>query len=144
MNQISIVTDHEQTIALQHAADTAEAHARENVALRAEIVRIKKELSFAYKTAEHNFAQYQNANDELQRRPAISSVAEAEIAKLRAEVERLEKDAERYRWLRSRDLDTIVEGGVFAGKVPDNVVLNGDDLDAAIDAAIAAQKGSAA
>lgn len=54
--------------------------------------------------------------------------------------ERLEKDAARYQWLRSRDLDTIVEGGVFAGKVPDNVVLNGDDLDAAIDAAIAAHR----
>lgn len=44
-------------------------------------------------------------------------------------------DAARYRWLRSRDLDTIKAGGVFAGKTPDNVVLNGEDLDAAIDAA---------
>lgn len=30
------------------------------------------------------------------------------------------------------------QGGIFAGKTPDNVVMNGDDLDAAIDAAIAA------
>ena len=42
--------------------------------------------------------------------------------------------AERYGWLRDRDLDTIHQGGVFAGKTPENLVLSGDDLDAAIDA----------
>lgn len=44
---------------------------------------------------------------------------------------------QRYEWLRARALDTIEKGGVFAGRTPDNVVLNGDDLDAAIDAAMA-------
>ncbi|WP_027015518.1 hypothetical protein [Comamonas composti] len=48
-------------------------------------------------------------------------------------------DAMRYRWLRERDLDTLSKGGVFAGMTPNNVVLNGDDLDDAIDAAIAAR-----
>jgi hypothetical protein len=49
----------------------------------------------------------------------------------------VQRDAERYRWLRDRDLETInTEGGVFAGKVPDNVVMNGDDLDQAIDEAM--------
>ena len=48
-------------------------------------------------------------------------------------------DAERYRFLRERDLDAIYLGGVFAGKTPDNLVLNGDDLDAAVDAARAAE-----
>ena len=47
-------------------------------------------------------------------------------------------DADRYRWLRSRDLDAISQGGVFAGMTPENVILNGEDLDEAIDAAIAA------
>ena len=42
--------------------------------------------------------------------------------------------AERYGWLRDRDLNTIHRGGVFAGKTPENLVLSGDDLDAAIDA----------
>lgn len=42
--------------------------------------------------------------------------------------------AERYACLRERDLSTIYQGGVFAGKTPENVVLNGADLDAAIDA----------
>lgn len=46
------------------------------------------------------------------------------------------RDAERYRWLRERDLDTIKQGGVFAGMTPANVVLNGPDLDSAIDAAM--------
>ena len=54
-----------------------------------------------------------------------------------ARIEELERDAARYRYLRDRDLDTIDKGGVFAGRTPQNVVLNGDDLDAAIDAAMA-------
>lgn len=49
-------------------------------------------------------------------------------------------DAERYRWLRERDLDTVHAGGVFAGRTPDNVVLNGADLDTAIDAAMASHE----
>jgi hypothetical protein len=42
--------------------------------------------------------------------------------------------AKRYAWLRERDLNTLHEGGVFAGRTPHNVVLNGADLDEAIDA----------
>lgn len=42
--------------------------------------------------------------------------------------------AARYRFLRERDLETISQGGVFAGMTPDNVVLNGEDLDQAVDA----------
>ncbi|WP_186145961.1 rod-binding protein [Burkholderia gladioli] len=49
--------------------------------------------------------------------------------------EAAEADAFRYRFLRDRPLDTIKAGGVFAGMTPENVVLNGADLDAAIDAA---------
>ncbi|WP_430283926.1 hypothetical protein [Pseudomonas aeruginosa] len=58
------------------------------------------------------------------------------ILKLIAEVEHLRKDAARYRWLRERDLETIRQGGVFAGMTPENIVLNQEDLDAAIDAAL--------
>ncbi|QIH05133.1 MULTISPECIES: hypothetical protein [unclassified Pseudomonas] len=47
----------------------------------------------------------------------------------------LRKDAERYQWLRSRDLETISHGGVFAGLTPQNMVLNEETLDEAIDAA---------
>ena len=39
----------------------------------------------------------------------------------------------RYKFLWERDLSTIAEGGVFAGKVPDNHVLNGVTLDDEID-----------
>jgi len=52
----------------------------------------------------------------------------------------MEKDIQRYHWLRTRNLDTINDGGIFAGQTPQNIVLNGDDLDQAIDAAIAAQR----
>lgn len=51
-----------------------------------------------------------------------------------SEMERFDKDIQRYRHLRSKDLDTISNGrGVFAGIVPDNLVINGADLDQAID-----------
>lgn len=52
------------------------------------------------------------------------------------------QDAARYRWLRDRDLGTVQRGGVFAGMTPANVVLNGEDLDSAIDAA-RTQEGAA-
>lgn len=47
-------------------------------------------------------------------------------------------DAERYRYLRERDLDTIADGGVFVGMTPANIVLNLEDLDTWVDAAIRA------
>lgn len=52
------------------------------------------------------------------------------------EREASERDAKRYRWLRTRDLDTISKGGVFAGMTPDNIVLNEEDLDQAVDVAM--------
>ena len=67
---------------------------------------------------------------------AWPSEASAEIERLADALMERERDARRYRFLRSRDLDAIVDGGVFAGKVPDNVVLNGEDLDREIDAAM--------
>lgn len=43
------------------------------------------------------------------------------------------RDAERYRKLRAVDIDAIDKGGIFAGLTPDNVVINGEDLDIAVD-----------
>lgn len=55
--------------------------------------------------------------------------------RLLAEVER---DATRYRYLRNRrtrDVD-VACGGIFAGLVPENRILGGEDLDRAIDTAL--------
>ncbi|ALJ98718.1 hypothetical protein [Burkholderia thailandensis] len=57
------------------------------------------------------------------------------MASLLDRLEAAELYADRYRYLRERPLNAVSVGGVFAGKTPDNVVLNGADLDAAIDAA---------
>ena len=57
----------------------------------------------------------------------------------KADILELHKDAARYQWLRSRDLDAIDRGGIFVGMTPQNVVINGDDLDKAIDAAMSAE-----
>lgn len=56
------------------------------------------------------------------------------------EAPQLRMDAGRYRWLRSRDLEAISQGGVFAGLTPDNLVLNEETLDQAIDDAMAKPK----
>lgn len=53
-----------------------------------------------------------------------------------ARIAELERDAERYQYLRNADVKVITKGGIFAGKTPDNIVMNGDDLDNEIDAAI--------
>jgi len=57
-----------------------------------------------------------------------------------AKAVKAERDAERYQWLRSRNIDTVHRGGVFAGVTPDNYVLNGEDLDRHIDVAIRKRK----
>ena len=54
--------------------------------------------------------------------------------------EKLELDAARYRWLRSRDLETVYDGGIFIGMTPDNYVLNFEDCDHEVDAAMMAEK----
>jgi hypothetical protein len=50
-----------------------------------------------------------------------------------AQMDDVLKDAERYRKLRNADIDSVSKGGVFAGLTPDNVVINGEDLDIAVD-----------
>lgn len=55
---------------------------------------------------------------------------------LMIEVETLRLDAMRYQVLRQADVDTIQNGGLFAGLVPDNKVINGVDLDEQADAVI--------
>jgi hypothetical protein len=52
------------------------------------------------------------------------------------EYETVKRDAQRYRWLRRRDVDTINLGGLFVGKTPENIVITDIDLDVAIDTAM--------
>ncbi|MBD8671667.1 hypothetical protein [Pseudomonas lurida] len=66
-----------------------------------------------------------------------------EFEALIAENRTLHKNAERYLVLRQADVDTIQNGGLFAGLTPDNIVINGHDLDDRVDALIAARMGTA-
>lgn len=69
-------------------------------------------------------------------KPLGFRLSEKDAARLRVFMDECNSqacDAKRYRWLWNRDLDTIKKGGVFAGMVPENVVINGKDLDMAID-----------
>ena len=63
----------------------------------------------------------------------------SELESIKAERDSLLRDAERYRWIRHRNLDTISQGGVFAGMTPQNLVINEETLDEAIDAAMAVE-----
>jgi hypothetical protein len=58
------------------------------------------------------------------------------------EIERLREDAARYRYLRNRPEDTIGKGGIFAGMTPKNVILTEDDLDRAVDRAMADEQAA--
>lgn len=53
------------------------------------------------------------------------------------------RDVERYQVLRQADVDTIHNGGLFAGLTPDNIVINGHHLDERTDAVIDARKAPA-
>lgn len=48
--------------------------------------------------------------------------------------------AERYQVLRQADIDTIHNGGLFAGLTPENIVISGRDLDDRTDAVINSRK----
>lgn len=52
------------------------------------------------------------------------------------EIDALRKDAQRYRFLRDVDVDTIERGGVFVGVTPANLIVTGVDLDKHVDAAM--------
>jgi len=52
------------------------------------------------------------------------------------EITAAEKDQARYQYLRSRDLETIDQGGLFVGMTPVNIVINLTDLDELVDAAM--------
>ena len=52
--------------------------------------------------------------------------------------EAMERDAKRYRYIRNRRTcqASIKTGGIFAGRIPENLILGGEDLDRAIDGAM--------
>jgi hypothetical protein len=60
----------------------------------------------------------------------------AYIGDLEAACDSMRKNDQRYRWLRKRNLETVHQGGVFVGLTPHNLVLNGEDMDKAVDAAM--------
>ena len=59
---------------------------------------------------------------------------------LQVSAENVLTQALRYQHLRGVDLDKVYVGGVFVGLTPENIVLNGEELDQAVDAAIAGQR----
>lgn len=90
--------------------------------------------------------QYQRQVAELEQQLAMAhrmiECREANELNLEKQLVDARRDAERYKFLRARDLDTIDIGGIFVGVVPDNLVINENDLDAAVDAAIAERQES--
>ena len=80
--------------------------------------------------------QTEQAEAFLSKPPLSAGDIVSERDQLKAENESLRADAERYRVLRRADIDTIHNGGLFVGLTPENVVINGCDLDYRCDALI--------
>lgn len=89
--------------------------------------------------AERRLACAEMIDDEGRRTVEVELArAEAEAARTAEGLEGLKRDAARYRFLRdrrTRQVD-IAASAVFAGRIPDNVILGGEDLDRAIDTEI--------
>lgn len=66
-----------------------------------------------------------------------------QVLQLSNENKALAKNADRYLVLRQDDVDTIQNGGLFAGLTPDNLVINGEDLDRRTDVVIEEQRAFA-
>ncbi|MCF5059094.1 hypothetical protein GIW54_21600 [Pseudomonas proteolytica] len=101
-----------------------------------EIARLRTEvagLRTGYEAYEQVNAELKAENERLERN---RDMWKGQVERQAEELTALRKAAERYEWLRRRDLETVHAGGVFAGLTPHNVVLNGVDLDIAIDAAL--------
>jgi len=64
------------------------------------------------------------------------------IAELERELTAAQKDAERYRWLRDDDRGTAISTAALWGKHPYTDDERAKGIDAAIDAAIAAEKST--
>lgn len=96
--------------------------------LKAECERLRK-----LPTAWSEVYQQSEENDELL----------DQVLQLSNENKALAKNADRYLVLRQADVDTIQNGGLFAGLTPDNLVINGEDLDRRTDAVIEEQRAFA-
>lgn len=96
--------------------------------LKAERDRLRK-----LPTAWSEVYQQSEANDDLL----------DQVLQLSAENKTLAQNAARYLVLRQADVDTIQNGGLFAGLTPENLVINGDDLDRRVDAVIEEQRAFA-
>lgn len=91
----------------------------------------------------HSFSRfYINLQYDIES-PTLAEEWGPEVAELCKQTGDTEQNAARYRWLRERDLDTISQGGVFAGQMPEKMALNGEDLDQAVDEAMQPCTGAA-
>lgn len=86
--------------------------------------------------------QLAEARKEIDEQCRLNAMGQERELRLIAQLAEVRWYAERYKFLRARDLDTIDIGGIFVGVVPDNLVINENDLDAAVDAAIAERQES--
>lgn len=72
----------------------------------------------------------------------LGAMTPGAVLALLTENEALRRNAARYLVLRRSDLDTIHNGGLFAGLTPENIVVNGHELDVLVDAVIDSRKES--
>lgn len=98
-------------------------------------------LEIAEKERDQFKAEVDRLRGYLEVHESVEPLNAADRKCLAARGDQYERDAARYRFLRSRDLNTIAMGGVFAGMTPQNLVINEETLDEAVDAAMSKEAG---
>lgn len=110
----------------------------------AENARLERERDDARRAADRAEMALGEAQETMEGLNTALRYKNEDLHKLRADITGFHLDATRYRWLRERDIDAVYQGGVFVGETPKNVVLNLEDADAAIDAAMASERAHTA
>lgn len=106
----------------------------------------RSQCSFMAKTiCDLNKQIADGALDAVESERAANAQLTAELESLRQERDGLRADAERYRWLRSEIENGAVQGvsGALVELYDETMYDDGDELDAAIDAAMAKEQGDA-
>ena len=111
----------------------SENHPIEWPTMKAIYAKAASELGEAAKTSPHDSQIASELRGIAVDADDAAPIAARVLREAADRINALSANAARYEHLRAKDLDQAQSGGLFAGLTPDNVVINGPDLDDAID-----------
>ena len=109
--------------------------------LRAELAESQTNARISWENVELRDAEIERLQSDIARHIRRRQEQSAEIRRLRAELAEAKQDAERYRWVRDKAFrcDPDMSGNHTWWSVQPRPKLRGNTIDAAIDAALAAE-----